>query len=148
MVLFYGFSSKSDYMESKKELNGQSEKDKKLNEDMDLNAVPHNLAYNEEEDSFELDVESDDLEYQHPDPYDTSVKNGGDANSDYDTANPTVREEYDKALSFESEVDKLSMHIDHGEIVKLNATDKELSHTKEDERDDLDEEGYPKNIGI
>ena len=42
----------------------------------DLGAVVNNddLSYNEEDDSFELDVESTDEDYDHPDPYKTSVK--------------------------------------------------------------------------
>jgi len=37
------------------------------------------------------------------------------------------------------------MHIDNGEITELDPLDEALSHTPEDDRDDLDEEGYPKN---
>ena len=37
------------------------------------------------------------------------------------------------------------MHIDSGKIVELSPTDEALARTPEDDRDDLDEEGYPKN---
>lgn len=37
------------------------------------------------------------------------------------------------------------MHIDSGKIVQLDPLDEELAMTEEDQRDDLDEEGYPKN---
>ncbi len=67
-------------------------------------------------------------------------------NSTYDEANPyDAVDEYIPNESLETEVDNLAMHIDHGEIVELNAKDRALSHTPEDDRDDLDEEGYPKN---
>ena len=44
------------------------------------------------------------------------------------------------------DVDKLGMHIDNaGSIVNVDPIDEVLGHTPEDDRDDLDEEGYPKN---
>jgi hypothetical protein len=126
--------------------NGEnSDRDKKLKDELGETTDINDLAYNEEANSFELDVESEDGEYEHPDPYDTSVKNGGDADSSYDQANPTAVHEYDKDQSFESDAEKLSMHIDDGSIVKVDAIDKELAKTPEDQRDDLDEEGYPIN---
>jgi len=36
------------------------------------------LAYNADDDSFEYDVVSEDPDYDHPDPYNTAVKNGAD----------------------------------------------------------------------
>jgi len=104
------------------------------------------LKYDANDDSFEYDVASDDPDYQHEDPYNTSVKNGEDMNSTYDEANPyDAGEEYIPNESLETDVDKLGMHIDSGRIVELDAADKKLSHTPEDDRTDLDEEGYPKN---
>lgn len=104
------------------------------------------LKYDADDDSFEYDVASDDPDYQHEDPYNTSVKNGEDMNSTYDEANPyDAGEEYIPNESLETDVDKLGMHIDSGRIVELDAADKKLSHTPEDDRADLDEEGYPKN---
>jgi len=104
------------------------------------------LNYNAEDNSFEYDVKSEDPDYQHPDPYNTAVKNGEDFNSTYDEANPyDAGEEYIPNESLETDVDKLGMHIDDGAIVELDAADKALSHTPEDDRTDLDEEGYPKN---
>jgi hypothetical protein len=91
-------------------------------------------------------VESTDEEYDHPDPYDTAVKNGGDADSDYDEANPTAVNEYKKDVSLETDAEKLGMHIDkEGEIVHVDPIDEEMAKTAEDSRDDLDEEGYPRN---
>ena len=105
-----------------------------------------NLKYDADDNSFEYDVNSEDPDYQHEDPYNTSVKNGEDMNSTYDEANPyDAGEEYIPNESLETDVDKLGMHIDSGRIVELDAADRKLSHTPEDDRTDLDEEGYPKN---
>jgi len=105
-----------------------------------------NLNYDEELNSFEYDVKGDNPDYDHPDPYDTTVKNGEDFNSTYDEANPyDTNGEYDATRSIETDVDSLGMHIDSGKIVELDPRDEALAHTPEDDRDDLDEEGYPKN---
>ncbi|GAA4330467.1 hypothetical protein GCM10023149_35670 [Mucilaginibacter gynuensis] len=103
------------------------------------------LKYNPEDDSFEYDVESEDPDYDHPDPYNTSVKNGDDINSTYDESNPYAVDEYIPNESLETDVDKLGMHIDSGKIVEVDPVDEAISRTPEDDRDDLDEEGYPKN---
>jgi hypothetical protein len=105
-----------------------------------------NLNYDETINSYEYDVKGDNPDYDHPDPYDTTVKDGEDMNSTYDEANPfDVNGEYDPNRSLETDVDTLGMHIDSGKIVELNPRDAALAHTPEDDRDDLDEEGYPKN---
>ncbi len=120
--------------------------DKTLKDDLGETDDKEDLTYNAEDNSFEYDVKSDDPDYQHPDPYNTSVKNGEDMNSTYDEANPyDAVDEYIPKESLETDVEKLGMHVDDGDIVELDATDKALSHTPEDDRDDLDEEGYPKN---
>jgi hypothetical protein len=122
------------------------DRDRTLKDDLGETIDKENLTFNAEENSFEYDVKSDNPDYQHPDPYNTSVKNGEDMNSTYDEANPyDAVDEYIPKESLETDVDKLGMHIDGGEIVELDPTDKILSHTAEDDRDDLDEEGYPKN---
>jgi len=116
--------------------------DSELNETGDS----ENLNYDETINSYEYDVKGDNPDYDHPDPYDTTVKNGEDFNSTYDEANPyDVNGEYDANRSIETDVDTLGMHIDSGKIVELNPRDAALAHTPEDDRDDLDEEGYPKN---
>ena len=125
-----------------------SDRDKKLKDELGETTDINDLAYNEEINSYELDVESKDPDYDHADPYDTAVPNGGDSDSSFDEANPTAVHEYDKDLSLESDAEKLAMHIDDGSIVKVDAIDKELAKTPEDQRDDLDEEGYPKNDGL
>lgn len=122
------------------------DRDKTLKDELGETIDKENLAYNADENSFEYDVKSDDPNYDHPDPYNTAAKNGEDMNSTYDEANPyDAGEEYIPNESLETDADKLGMHVDNGDIVELNPTDKALSHTPEDDRDDLDEEGYPKN---
>lgn len=122
------------------------DRDRTLKDELGETIDKEDLSYNADDDSFEYDVKSDDPDYQHPDPYNTSVKNGEDMNSTYDEANPyDAGEEYIPNESLETDVDKLGMHIDDGDIVELDAADKALSHTPEDDRTDLDEEGYPKN---
>ena len=126
----------------------RTDRDQALKDDLNMEVNIDDLLYDEEKNSYELDVKSDDPEYIHPDPYDTAVDNGGDADSDFDEANPTAVHEYDKDLGLESNLDELGMHIDSGKIVELLPIDEELSKTPEDDRDDLDEEGYPKNDRI
>jgi len=122
------------------------DRDKTLKDELGETIDKEDLNYNADENSFEYDVQSDDPDYEHPDPYNTSVKNGEDMNSTYDEANPyDATEEYIPNESLETDVDKLGMHIDDGSITGVDPTDKALGHTPEDDRDDLDEEGYPKN---
>ncbi|MEJ7780139.1 MAG: hypothetical protein WKF68_11185 [Daejeonella sp.] len=126
----------------------KTDRDQALKDDLNMEVNIDDLSYDPEKNSYELDVESDDPEYVHLDPYDTAVENGGDADSDFDEANPTAVNEYDKDASLESDLDKLGMHVDNGNIVEVRRIDEELSRTPEDDRDDLDEEGYPKNDRI
>lgn len=138
-------------MKSKRKVNegevapDRTDRDETLKEDLNMEINIDDLSYDEEKNSYELDVEGDDPDYIHPDPYDTAVENGGDFNSDFDEANPTAIDEYDKDASLETDLDSLGMHIDNGDIVEMDEIDEKLSRTAEDERDDLDEEGYPKN---
>jgi len=126
----------------------RTDRDQALKDDLNMEVNIDDLSYDAVKNSYELDVESDDPEYVHLDPYDTAVENGGDADSDFDEANPTAVNEYDKDASLETDLDKLGMHVDNGNIVELKPIDEELSRTPEDDRDDLDEEGYPKNDTI
>jgi hypothetical protein len=113
-----------------------------LGETKDFN----DLSFNKEKDSYEFDVKGPDKDYDHPLPYETTAENGGDDNSDYDEANPYIGDEYaNKEEQQESDLDDLGMHIDDGDIVELDAEDEFLARTPEDERTDLDEEGYPIN---
>jgi len=122
------------------------DRDKTLKDSLGEESDVEDLNYNADDDSFEYDVKSEDPDYDHPDPYNTSVKNGADMDSTYDEANPydTV-DEYIPNESLETDVDKLGMHVDNGKIVEVDPIDDILSRTPEDNRSDLDEEGYPKN---
>jgi hypothetical protein len=121
------------------------DRDKELKDELNVEVNKDDLSFNEENDSYELDVDSKDGDYFHPDPYDTSAKNGADFDSTWDEANAGAQDEYNKDASLETDLDKLGMHIDNGEIIELDPIDESLAQTPEDERDDLDEEGYPKN---
>jgi|EP01037_Dinobryon_pediforme_P008775 hypothetical protein len=121
------------------------DRDRTLKDELGETIDKEDLNYNAEDDSFEYDVKSDDPDYVHPDPYNTAAKNGEDMNSTYDEANPfDAADEYIPNESLETDVDKLGMHIEDDEN-ELDTIDRILSHTPEDDRDDLDEEGYPKN---
>lgn len=121
----------------------KTDRDQSLKEALNMEINIDDLAYDKEKNSYEIDVTSEDPEYVHHDPYDTAVENGGDADSDFDEANPTAVHEYDKDASLETDLDKLGMHIETGR--EIRSKDEKLSRTPEDDRDDLDEEGYPKN---
>jgi hypothetical protein len=124
----------------------EREEERSIEDDLGETVDEGHLNYNEEDDSFEYDVKGDDPDYDHPDPYHTSAKSGEDFNSTYDEANPyDTADEYIPNESLETDVDQLGMHISRGEIVETNPIDEALSRTPEDDRDDLDEEGYPKN---
>ena len=127
--------------------NENTDRDLTLKNDLGETINKEQLSFNADDNSYEYDVKSDDPAYDHPDPYNTAVKNGEDMNSTYDEANPyDAVDEYIPNESLETDVDKLGMHIDNtGSIVELDPIDEILGHTPEDDRDDLDEEGYPKN---
>ncbi|KAA8475700.1 hypothetical protein BDE36_4100 [Arcticibacter tournemirensis] len=122
------------------------DRDKRMREDLKGEVSKDDLSYNAESDSFEIDVNSEDEDYDHPDPYNTAAKNGTDFDSDYDEANLTAVDEYRRVNDdIEPEIEEYGMHIDSGKIAKLSDADEALARTPEDDRDDLDEEGYPKN---
>lgn len=126
--------------------NENSDRDQTLRNELGETINNDQLSFNTDDNSYEFDVKSDDPDYDHPDPYNTSAKNGEDAISTYDESNPYAVDEYIPNESLETDVDKLGMHIDSkGSIVDLDPIDEVLGQTPEDERDDLDEEGYPKN---
>lgn len=104
------------------------------------------LSYNKDKNSFEFDVKGEERNYDHPLPYDTSAPNGEDSISTYDEANPYVGNEYDQQGQVDEQLDDNGMHIDEtGESVLVDPADRILAQTEEDFREDLDEEGYPKN---
>ncbi len=121
----------------------RTDRDEALKEDLHMEINVDDLAFDENKNSYELDVIADDPDYIHHNPYDTAVENGSDARSDYDEANPTVFNEYNKNASLETNLDVLAMHI-QGEDDPLSA-EESFSETDEDNRDDLDQEGYPRN---
>lgn len=113
-----------------------------LNETKDF----EDLTFNKDKNTFEVDVKGKDADYDHPFPYETPSDNGADFNSDYDEANPYIGDEYGRPVPEpEKELEDFGMHIDNGESVELSPEDELLARTPEDERDDLDEEGYPVN---
>lgn len=106
---------------------------------------PQDLTYNEQEDSYEMDVSDEDPDWEHPMDYDTISEGAQDDDSTYDEANPFVGEEYAPKDELQEEaLQDDQMHIDRGPIVHLSAEDEKLAEDQEDERGDLDEEGYPK----
>ena len=126
--------------------NDNDDRDRYLKDSLGEESDVEDLSFNADDDSFEYDVKSDDPDYDHPDPYHTSVKNGADMNSTYDEANPfDAVDEYIPNESLETDVEDMAMHIDKGNIVRVDTVDEILSRTPEDKRTDLDEEGYPIN---
>jgi hypothetical protein len=104
-----------------------------------------NLAFNKDTNTFEYDVKGEEAYYDHPLPYDTGGANGTDFDSDYDEANEYIGDEYARTAVEDPALNDLGMHIDGGTIVELDPEDELLAKTPEDERTDLDEEGYPIN---
>ncbi|MDB5117860.1 MAG: hypothetical protein JWQ79_3352 [Mucilaginibacter sp.] len=126
--------------------NENDDRDKTLKDELGETIDKDQLNYNADDDSYEYDVKSDDPDYDHPDPYNTSVKNGADMDSTYDEANPyDAVDEYIPNESLETDVDLLGMHVEDDKALEIDPIDDILSRTPEDSRDDLDEEGYPKN---
>lgn len=113
------------------------------NTDESREPTGEDLKFNEDADSFELDAETGDDEYQHPDPYDTSAPNGEDDNSTYDEENPYTPDEYrNTGDELKGELQELDEEVTTDALI-LDEKDEQLSETPEDERGDLDEEGYP-----
>jgi hypothetical protein len=104
------------------------------------------LSFDERKKSFEYDVKSTDSDYDHPMNYDTIATGAVNDDSTFDEANPYVGDEYGKKDEVvDDELEELGMHVDDGDSVRLSPEDKILGRTEEDYRDDLDEEGYPRN---
>ena len=105
------------------------------------------LAYDKNKQSYEFDVKGEEKDYDHPMPYETVPTGAVNDDSTFDEANPFVGDEYaSNEEKVKDKLDELGMHVDRkGESVLISAEDKILSRTTEDDRDDLDEEGYPKS---
>lgn len=114
-----------------------------LGETKDFN----DLSFDKDKQSYELDVKGSGKDYDHPMPYETVATGATDDNSTFDEANPYVGGEYGTdEEAVKDKLNELGMHVDSkGESVLLSPEDEILARTAEDERDDLDEEGYPKN---
>lgn len=121
----------------------RTDRDEALKEDLHMEINVDDLAFDQDKNSYEMDVIADDPDYIHHNPYDTAVENGMDALSDFDEANPTAIKEYDKNASLETDLDVLAMHVQSDEDSLVD--EESFSETPEDNRDDLDTEGYPKN---
>ncbi|MEI2271179.1 hypothetical protein OHD16_03410 [Sphingobacterium sp. ML3W] len=105
-----------------------------------------NLAYNKDMDSYEMDVDDNDPDYDHPANYDTLSEGAIDDDSTYDNSNPFVGDEYaDREDLEEDALEDAHMRIESFKHNRLSPLDKKLAQNEEDLRDDLDEEGYPKN---
>ena len=102
--------------------------------------TPKDLAFNEEKGSYELDVEDNDQEWDHPADYSTISLGADEDTSNYDTANPFVGSEYSDLEELrEEEFAKANMRIASEKELKTSRLDKKLSN---DERDgDIFEEG-------
>jgi hypothetical protein len=119
-------------------------KKKISNEDEIQNSNADQLAYDTVKQSFALDVDDNDPDYDHPSDYETVAEGAADDDSTYDNSNPYVGDEYaDLDDLIEGDMDEGGMRIE-GEV-KIKPIDKKLAETPEDLRDDLDEEGYPIN---
>jgi hypothetical protein len=131
---------------SEQKINPGAKKTKRdIVDDLNDKVSRENLKYYKDEDSYEFDIKSENPDYDHPDPYNTAVKDGGDMLSTYDESNPLAVDEYIKDESLETDVDNLGMHIEPLDMLEPDPVDRILAHTPEDDRDDLDDEGYPKN---
>src|ERR1700753_3776719 len=117
--------------------NDADDRDRTLKDELGETIDTAQLKYNANDNSYEYDVKSDDPDYDHPDPYNTAMKNGEDMNSTYDEANPYGADgEYIPNESLEDDVDQLGMHVDsYGDSVKVDPIDEDLAHTPEDDRD-------------
>ncbi|TJZ53823.1 hypothetical protein FAZ15_16505 [Sphingobacterium olei] len=103
------------------------------------------LSFDEEKGSYELDVDDDDPDWDHPADYATISKGAEEDSSEYDNSNPLVGNEYAELDELkEQNLNRSNMHITSEESLKVSKRDEELSQTEEDSRDDLDEEGYRK----
>lgn len=119
-------------------------KKKIANEDEVQNSNADQLTYDPDKQSFALDVDDTDPDYDHPSDYETVAEGAADDDSTYDNSNPYVGDEYaDLDDLIEDDLEEGGMRIE-GEV-KLKPMDKKLAETPEDLRDDLDEEGYPIN---
>lgn len=101
------------------------------------------LKYNAQDDSFELDPETENEEYRHPLPYNTSAPAGEDDNSTYDEEN-VYDDEYDKKTS---RLDDQLAQAEADRVLtadEIKTRDEKITNRDEAKAPDQDEEGYPK----
>ncbi|WP_156309423.1 hypothetical protein [Sphingobacterium endophyticum] len=126
----------------------ENKKKNQLNDDDQGPKDPKDLAYDADDASYEFDVNDNDPDWDHPSDYDSVSEGAADDDSTYDSSNPYVGDEYASLEELKEEgLEDNNMHIEGDGIVKVSKLDEELSHDEEDDRDDLDEEGYPKYEG-
>lgn len=105
-----------------------------------------NLKYNEQAGSYELDAETEDSDYQHPDPYPTAARGGRDHSSTYDEANPFTQDVYQDPQVDPSSLDDLVDASTERELEALDRVDDELVDPKPlDERDPLGDKQIQKD---
>lgn len=110
----------------------------------EIEATGETLKFNEEQDSFELDVDVEDTDYDHPLPYETATTEAQEDGQIYDEANPYAQNEYQqKGQELDGELQELD-DVVTSDDVQLDPVDEALSQQPEDLDDNLDEEGYPK----
>src|ERR1700753_4235921 len=110
--------------------NEADDRDRTLKDELGETIDKEQLKFNADNNSYEYDVKSDDPDYDHPDPYNTAVKNGADMDSTYDEANPyDAGDEYIPNESLEDDVDLLGMHIAKGNIVHGDPMEEIISRT-------------------
>ncbi|MHC8949968.1 hypothetical protein [Sphingobacterium hungaricum] len=115
------------------------------NEDEDDDFMPNDFAFDKDKGSYELDVNDNDPDWDHPSDYETIAEGAKDDDSTYDNSNPLVGDEYaDREDLIDDEFNDEGIRIVGKKDLKISKLDEELSRTEEDYRDDLDEEGYPK----
>ncbi len=113
-----------------------------LGEVKDLNE----LSYDPEKKSYEYDVPATEKTYDHPVNYETVSTGAVNDDSTYDEANPYVGDEYAQIKdATDDALHEMSMRVEEEDHLKTSVEDQILARTDEDMRDDLDEEGYPKN---
>lgn len=102
------------------------------------------LSYDEEKESYILDVDDDDPVWDHPADYNSISPGAKDDSSAYDVSNPLVGDEYAAADELrKDDFSDLGIRTVSEDSLKTSKRDEDLARNEEDERDDLDEEGYP-----
>lgn len=122
--------------QSKKNNNSQRESLDERDNQETPEPTGEDLQFNEAEDSFELDAETENDEYQHPLPYDTAARQGADNNSTYDEENIYTPSEFrDKLKEAERELDDdVDEEIKYGSV-QLDEVDEVLTQTRDKQYD-------------